>query len=597
MPELQTFRTACQGGLDVTSSVLTMADTKPGGAISLLNYESSLYGGYRKLSGYNHEYGTVPGVGPALGVLVKDGVNDGVFACRKPSSGSNYLYKWVDSSLSWDAIPSAGSPTMTGVEKVRMLGFNALTSTKFIMTDGINPAATYDGTTYLQLNGAGTPAKPKLAAWYAKHMVLSGDAANPNTLFISAPDNEADYSSANGGATFTVSFEVKALKAFRDSLFIFGTNSISKLTGNFEGNWAISEVTDNLGCIAENSIIELGGDLLFLGPDGIRPISATDKIGDVELETLSRPIQAITSSLISSTNLSGIRSVIIRAKSQFRYFYTDLSESYLHDPILITTAMGGAGTIVLNSSVDFPIAGTIIINDEEFSYTNKDTDKRTLTGVSRAVGDTVNAAHSVKAYVRTTTATLDDPTGIIGSIRDTGWEFGRLGGIQAHCAHSGYLGNEEFVLHGDTSGLVFRQEVGSTFGTVNISSIFQTPYFDFGDPELRKTMYKISTYVRAEGDLAMNMSLIYDYDNVATLNSENYTVGTTGQGTIFSDIADIDTSFTYDAAGAIYETSNPSVEQAVSGSGKSVSIRFVTNDANPSHSIQGFALLFNMEER
>ena len=57
MAELQTFRTACQGGLDVTSSLLTMADTQPGGAISLLNYDASLFGGYRKINGYDNSLG------------------------------------------------------------------------------------------------------------------------------------------------------------------------------------------------------------------------------------------------------------------------------------------------------------------------------------------------------------------------------------------------------------------------------------------------------------------------------------------------------------------------------------------------------------
>jgi len=40
-------------------------------------------------------------------------------------------------------------------------------------------------------------------------------------------------------------------------------------------------------------VVEFGGDLLFLGPDGIRPISGTDKIGDVELATVSKEIQSI----------------------------------------------------------------------------------------------------------------------------------------------------------------------------------------------------------------------------------------------------------------------------------------------------------------
>ena len=66
---------------------------------------------------------------------------------------------------------------------------------------------------------------------------------------------------------------------------------------------------------------------------------------------------------------------------------------------------------------------------------------------------------------------------------------------------------------------------------------------------------------------------------------------------MFADIASLDTTFTYDSTNSIYETSNPAVEQSVSGSGKSVSIRYASNDANASHSLQGFAMLFNMEAR
>ena len=72
------------------------------------------------------------------------------------------------------------------------------------------------------------------------------------------------------------------------------------------------------------------------------------------------------------------------------------------------------------------------------------------------------------------------------------FEFGQLLGINASCVASGYIGKTEFVIHGDADGKVHRQEVGSDFDGENIFSVFQTPYYYFGDPELRKIFYKVS---------------------------------------------------------------------------------------------------------
>ena len=60
----------------------------------------------------------------------------------------------------------------------------------------------------------------------------------------------------------------------------------------------LESVTSNLGCLSTDSVIELGGDLLFLAPDGIRPIGGTNKIGDVNLETLSKNIQSTIRNVI-----------------------------------------------------------------------------------------------------------------------------------------------------------------------------------------------------------------------------------------------------------------------------------------------------------
>ena len=73
----------------------------------------------------------------------------------------------------------------------------------------------------------------------------------------------------------------------------------------------LSEVANNTGCIATDSVIEIGGDILFLAADGIRPIQGTARIGDVELQTVSKPIQQILREVPNNFDLSLLNAVVI----------------------------------------------------------------------------------------------------------------------------------------------------------------------------------------------------------------------------------------------------------------------------------------------
>jgi hypothetical protein len=152
-------------------------------------------------------------------------------------------------------------------------------------------------------------------------LFLAGDATEPYNIFFSAPLNATDYSPANGAGVINVGFTITAIKKFRNELFIFGANNIKKLTGNNIANFALESVTANLGCVSPDSVVEFGGDLLFLGPDGIRPISGTDRIGDVELAPVSKEIQSIFDNYYLSEQITDISIVVLRKKSQFRFFF------------------------------------------------------------------------------------------------------------------------------------------------------------------------------------------------------------------------------------------------------------------------------------
>jgi hypothetical protein len=507
---LASFKVFCQGGLNTSRDVLSQGETQPGSAISLINYEPAVTGGYRKMSGYSNDYNTVPGFGNVLGVCVANGVNDGILAARYDTGSTDYLYYWNTSTSAWVTITTPATVDVSTYPKVRFSRYNWGTS-KVVITDGVNPAATYDGSTYTQITNTNAPSAPKVSHIFKNHLFLAGDATESTSLWFSAPYSETDFDPADGAGVINVGFPIVAIKSFRDALYIFGSNNVRKLVGNNIADFVLEEVTDDLGCVATDSIIEIGGDLLFLSQDGLRPISGTDKIGDVNLETVSKDIQSIFTDVVFDVDLEKLDAVVIRQKTQFRFF------------------LGAA-----------------------------------------------------------------DGQGIIGGFRQTPnglqFEYGQMLGVFTTCATSGYIGQNEFVIHGDSNGKVHRQEQGNSFDGEDIFSVFQTPFFHMQDPEQRKVFYTVATYLRSEGDNELIMSALYDYEDVDTLRPTNFTLTTQGAAAYYNEAL-------YNST-AIFDGNPAPVRRTnISGSGMSASFKYVTNDTNASHSIQGIVVTFGVGDR
>ena len=150
--------------------------------------------------------------------------------------------------------------------------------------------------------------------WYA------GMSDATSTLHYSGPYTEDDFDT--GGGTIIVGDVVTGMKVFRDELFVFCEDSIFKITGTSTSNFAKAEVAKDVGTLSHHSIQELGGDLIFLAKDGFRTIAGTERIGDVELGTVSKQIQA----RISDIGYDNITSTVIGGKSQYRLFYPETAE-------------------------------------------------------------------------------------------------------------------------------------------------------------------------------------------------------------------------------------------------------------------------------
>ena len=304
---------SCFGGLVLNKDIFSM---KPGEALQLQNFEPDIAGGYKKVLGTTaFNSNIVPQVSSSSetvdmvaifndivlaargGTVFSAGSGDGNWTSRATSKGTTYRYNFE--RFNYD-----------GTEKI-------IIATGATAAFTLNTSYTED---VINATGGGTaPTAPKYVASFKNHMFYAGMSNAISTVQYSGPFTEDDFDT--GGGTIKVDTTIVGLKVFREALFVFGEDRIYKITGSTSSDFAVVPVTRKIGCVSGASIQELGGDLIYLAPDGLRTIAGTERIGDVELGTVSKQIQ----DRIEDIGTDNINSTIIRAKSQYRLFYPTTS--------------------------------------------------------------------------------------------------------------------------------------------------------------------------------------------------------------------------------------------------------------------------------
>ena len=574
MENIQQQIVSLDGGLILNKDPFTQP---PGSALQLQNFESSIKGGYRRINGTNKYvllefndttlgttsktgsaaillssilgYDVIAARGAVLGKATStfftlahtDAVttltvdNTGGFASsgtlyagseiitytgktattftgatRGASSSTEAAYiKNIIISTGWTKIDES----RTSANEYTFTKYNFSGTDKIAIADGQNYAASYDGSTYTLLNGstgsgAGTaPTATESIFAFRNHMFFAKSSSEE--LVFSSPFAENDFTPANGAGSIRVNDKIIGLMVFRERLFIFCKNSIYVLSGNSVADFIIEPVTRDIGCLDKFSIQEVGGDLIYLAPDGLRTIAGTDKIDDVELGTVSKAIQE----RIEDIGFDNITSVVIREKSQYRLF--------------------------------FPItAGT-----ERYQH------------------------------------------GIIGTMKQdnqgqVGFQWADIVGIKPSSTDSEYIAQIEVVVHGAYDGYIYQQENGITFDGTNMEALYRSPDIIIGDAGIRKSMQRIITNYRSEGNIDARLLLRYDYDSSDTPQPDAYTFNE-GAATAIYGIS----KSTYGTA--VYgEGGNPLTRQSVEGSGFAVAIKMNEDAGSYPFVLNGFQLEF-----
>ena len=320
MPDLSQTSPAVfplQGGLVLNKSTFAM---QPGEAIELVNFEPDINGGYRRINGFaKYNTNIVPITSASTEeVLLSCIFNDKIVAAR-----GTKIFTASAGSGSWTERDTGR--TSAGIYTFERFNFDG--NDKLVVADGNNAPTVFNtsfAATDVTSAGGGEVSTAvtgaKFVAVFKDHMFYAGMASNKQEVVFSVPFDEDNFATGSGAGSFKVDDTITGLKVFREDLFIFCEDRIFKLSGTSSSNFAVVPVTRNIGCVNGQTIQEFAGDLIFLAPDGLRTVAGTARIGDVELGTISTPVQSVFNDNIA--NASGFRSLVIPNKTQYRVFFT-----------------------------------------------------------------------------------------------------------------------------------------------------------------------------------------------------------------------------------------------------------------------------------
>ena len=312
----QTYPVEFRGGLVTSLSPIQQGINAPGTARQLRNFEPAVNGGYRRISGYSKYADTVvPGTGFIRSVFYYDGK---VFAVRNNTgAGEGELYESSGSADTWTRVSTDSIRFSSGNGKVRIAKFNFDGTERVVLVDGVNTPFILTGTTLTKPTLTSAQAGASHVEVFKDHIFLG----KATSIISSAPLGYADaagWSVANNANDLQINDTITGLKVFRDQLYIFSSSQINRLQGSSWNDFARIPVSADLGCAEEDTIQELAGDVVFMGPDGIRLLSGTERIGDVGLGAITKSIQSNITEFENRNNT--FSSLVVREKSQYRVF-------------------------------------------------------------------------------------------------------------------------------------------------------------------------------------------------------------------------------------------------------------------------------------
>ena len=300
-----------------------------------------------------------------------------VLSTNKTVLGTDYLHKiheFYDSANNEVIFSTGNNKIMTGTTTLvdatpgsytitandwKIVNFN---DKAYFFQRGYDPLV-YDNAnglrTFTVANSGATNATFKtneVLAAYGRLFIV-GNATNDSVIYWSDLLNGNAFTGGSSGSIDVAKAwpngfdKVVALAAHNNFLIVFGENNIIVYSGaDSPASMAIHDTIAGVGCVDRNSIQDIGTDILFLTPTGLRGLGRTIQEKSLPITDLSRNIkqELIANTLATATPVSTVY-------SPENYFYllcfADLNLVYCFD--IRATLENGAYRVTRWPSVDF----------------------------------------------------------------------------------------------------------------------------------------------------------------------------------------------------------------------------------------------------
>lgn len=306
------------GGLDLVSAPYS---APPGSVVEAANFELAPLGGYSRIAGYERYDGQlephkapgtgtaptplehaeevagaadarraliqpVPGDGPVRGVAVFE---DEVYAFRD-NVGQTECLMYKATPDGWSLVTT---PELLPGGEYRFTVWNfggAASQRKLFGCDGVNPAFSFDGTTFTQIATGMSPDTPSHIAAHKSHLFLTFDAS----LQHSALADPTSWTPVMGASEIALGDQITNLTvspgdASNAALMVTTRNSLHMLYGNSSADWNLVTLSPNTG--AYPSSVVAAGAVFALGRRGVVAITPNNSFANFAVSSLSQRLQ------------------------------------------------------------------------------------------------------------------------------------------------------------------------------------------------------------------------------------------------------------------------------------------------------------------
>lgn len=350
MPPVQVSYFPLVGGLNQVTAPLVVP---PGMALSAVNFDVDVDGGYRRIVGYACYDGStsadaVPGSGSILGVHIFDGE---VYAFRNATDGLS-AKMYIATVSGWDEVITGVTLSPSGQYFFINHNFAGSSATKMMYgCDGVNKAFSFDGTTFTQITTGMTADTPHLIAAHKNHLFLAFD----TSVQHSSIGDPTSWTPVTGAGELALGDTVTAMvsqsgDATSGALVLATRNNLNVLYGTSSADWNLVLAQQSVGCIL-GTAQNVAGKLMALDDRGMMELSRSISFGNFDNAVVGRDVTPF----INENRARVVASSVSRTDNQFRLHFNNGYSLYV-------TVFNGE--VVGSMPMFFPNPITAICSDE-----------------------------------------------------------------------------------------------------------------------------------------------------------------------------------------------------------------------------------------